>query len=325
MIPYHGCQHRGQAGHYESWFLRANHPSKAQAFWIRYTLFSPKDKRPALGELWAIWFDGERNKVVAVKKEQPLDDCQFDREQMKVRIGASSLSSFQLSGDAHHNGHEISWDLSYAGDSATLLFLPESLYPARLPKAKSVVSRPQIKYSGKLIVDGEEMLIEQWPGSENHNWGSQHTDQYAWGQVAAFDNAPNAFLECITARVKVGPLHSPWMSIACLRVDGHDYMFNSLSRAFRAKGQYQFFDWRLQTSNGREHLSISMTAPASHFTALTYYNPPGGSKTCLNSKIAYCEALLIRPDHAPLVLTSRHGAAFEILTNRNDHGVPLSV
>lgn len=325
MIPYHGCQHHGQAAHYESWFLRANHPSKAQAFWIRYTLFVPKDKRPALGELWAIWFDGEQNKVVAVKEEHPLDSCEFDYEQMRVRIGASHLSSLQLDGSASHNGHEISWDLSYAGDSSTLLFLPENLYPTRLPKAKSVISRPQVKLSGKLIVDGEEMLIEGWPGSENHNWGSQHTDRYAWGQVAAFDNAPNAFLECITAQVKVGPLNSPWMSIACLRVDGRDYLFNSLSRAFRAKGKYQFFDWQLQTNNGRERLSITMSAPSSHFTALTYYNPPGGSKTCLNSKIAHCEARLIRPGQAPLILTSHHGAAFEILTDRSDHGVPVSV
>ncbi|MEE4251379.1 MAG: hypothetical protein V2I38_12370, partial [Alcanivoracaceae bacterium] len=62
-----------------------------------------------------------------------------------------------------------------------------------------------------------------------------------------------------------------------------------------------------------------------HFTALTYYNPPKGSKTCLNSKIARCEARLERPGEPVLVLTSAHGAAFEILTDRNDHGVPLSV
>lgn len=325
MIPYHGCQHSGQPGHYESWFLRANHPSKAQAFWIRYTLFVPKDKRPSLGELWAIWFDGEQKRVIAVKQEHPLSACEFGTGQMQVRIGDSHLQSHLLTGSARHNGHEISWSLGYEGEPEALLFLPENLYKARLPKAKSVVSRPQVSYRGKLIVDGEEMVIDRWPGSENHNWGSQHTDQYAWGQVAAFDNAPGAFLECITARVKVGPLRSPWMSIACLRVDGRDYLFNSLARAFRADGRYHFFDWQLATGNGRERLSVSMSAPASHFTALTYYNPPKGSKTCLNSKIARCEVRLERPGQPVLTLTSAHGAAFEILTDRNDHGVPLSV
>ena len=325
MIPYHGCQHRGQTGHYESWFMRANHPSKAQAFWIRYTLFIAQDKRPALGELWAIWFDGERDQVVAVKEEHPLSGCSFSQENMSVRIGDAELDNHRLTGSACHNGHQIRWSLGYQGDSEPLLFLPENLYASKLPKAKSVVSRPQVQYRGKLTVDGEEMVIDHWPGSENHNWGSQHTDRYAWGQVAAFDNAADAFLECITAQVKLGPLRSPWMSIACLRLGGRNYLFNRLGRAFRASARYQFFDWQLDTDNGQERLSVSISAPARHFTALTYYNPPGGSKTCLNSKLARCEATLTRPGQPALKLVSAHGAAFEILTERDDHGVALAV
>jgi hypothetical protein len=34
----------GQAtGHYESFFQRANHPTRPMAFWIRYTIFSPQN------------------------------------------------------------------------------------------------------------------------------------------------------------------------------------------------------------------------------------------------------------------------------------------
>ena len=47
------------AGHYESYFLRANHPNRPLAFWIRYTVFSPAGRPEAAeGELWAIVFDG---------------------------------------------------------------------------------------------------------------------------------------------------------------------------------------------------------------------------------------------------------------------------
>ena len=53
-------------GHYESWFQRANHPSRPQAFWIRYTIFSPKGRpQDAVGELWAVYFDGEAKEAVA--------------------------------------------------------------------------------------------------------------------------------------------------------------------------------------------------------------------------------------------------------------------
>ena len=56
----------GQPGHYESWFQRANHPTRPLALWIRYTIFAPSHG-PAEGELWAIWFDGEQQRVTAAK------------------------------------------------------------------------------------------------------------------------------------------------------------------------------------------------------------------------------------------------------------------
>ena len=48
--------------------------------------------------------------------------------------------------------------------------------------------------------------------------------------------------------------------------------------------------------------------------SLTYYNPPGGDHTCLNSKLAACEVTLERPREPPVTLTTRYRAAFEILT-----------
>lgn len=324
MIPFHGSQPAKPEGHYESWFLRGNHPHEPQAFWIRYTRFIPGDKkRVPLGEIWAIWFDGDKDSIVTVKEEFPLGSCQFASDRLQVNIGDCALRDHQLHGGANLNGHRIEWALSYRGDDRSILFLPENLYPARLPRAKSVVSRPQVTFTGDLVVDGERITVDGWPGSENHNWGSRHTDQYAWGQVAAFDNAPDAFLECITAQVKIGPIPSPWMSIAVLRIGEEEFLFNSLGQAFRANGRYTFFDWSLQTAQGDARLDVRFHAAPRHFTALTYYNPSRGNKTCLNSKIAQCQATLARPGQAPVVLSSLHGAAFEILTDRNDHGRPL--
>lgn len=323
MIPYHGAQPPAAEGHYESWFVRANHPHRPQAFWIRYTRFIPGDGRAPLGELWAIWFDGEQDKVVAVKKELPLEQCSFAKDHMHAQIGAAELRDHQLHGDAALGGHQISWSLNYQGEDDSLLFLPANLYNSRLPRAKSVISRPQAQFSGELVVDGETIALDQWPGSENHNWGSRHTDRYAWGQVAAFDNNPDAFMECISAQVKVGPLMSPRLTIAVVRVDGEDYLFNRLSSAFRAKGRYGFFDWQLSSQQDGCGLNVNITAPDSAFVALTYFNPPQGSKTCLNSKIAGCQVELARPNQPVLRLSSRHGAAFEILTDRTDHGRPL--
>lgn len=54
-----------ERGHYESYFQRANHPSEPRAFWIRYTVFSPKGRpSDALGQLWAIYFDRTKDRIV---------------------------------------------------------------------------------------------------------------------------------------------------------------------------------------------------------------------------------------------------------------------
>ena len=324
-IPYHGNQYPGRGGHYESWFLRGNHPERDLAFWVRYTQFIAADKRPSLGEIWAIWFDGENGKVIACKQEFPLDDCVFSHKQMAVKLPQAELTSGRAHGHASHNGNELRWNLNYEGDSAPLLFLPEKLYDAPLPKAKSVSSRPQMFFNGEFNVNGETHRIDDWRGSENHNWGSKHTDQYAWGQVVGFDNAPETFFECATARVKLGPVYSPWLSLAVLRHEGEDLMFNQLGTALRAKGRYRFFDWQLSSKRGDARLTCHIQAEPQRFAGLTYYNPPAGSKTCLNSKIARCDLTLERKGQPPLKLTSANKAAFEIFTNSTEHGIPISV
>ena len=63
---------------------------------------------------------------------------------------------------------------------------------------------PNAHYSGRLLVGNQEVDISDWIGSQNHNWGKRHTDHYAWGQVAGFDNNPDAFLELSTDRVRSG-------------------------------------------------------------------------------------------------------------------------
>lgn len=324
MIPFHGSQYPGQGGHYESWFVRANHPCRARAFWIRYTRFMAADGRPSMGELWAIAFDGDRPPV-AVKEEFPLSRCHFAATDLAVDLADNRLREGALSGAAALGGHRLRWSLTYQGGGTPLLLLPEDRYRAAFPKAKSLVSRPAVRFHGTLEVDGETWPVDGWPGSENHNWGRRHTDQYAWGQVAAFDDHPEAFLECATARVWMGPVPTPWMSLAVLRLDGRDYRFNRVGQALRARGRYRFFEWRLRSRGPDGRLDLTVSAPPTRFTALTYLNPPGGHKTCLNSKLATARVRLTRPDGRVVELNSASGAAFEILTDREDHGVPLSV
>ncbi|HTJ84458.1 MAG TPA: hypothetical protein VL400_22220 [Polyangiaceae bacterium] len=311
-------------GHYESWFSRANHPERPLAFWIRYTIFSPKS-RPgdALGELWAIAFDGEKKRVIAVKEEHSIRACTFSKTELSARIADATHDHESLDGSAACAGHRIAWSLRFTSPDRPLLLLARPLYDAPFPKAKAVVGSPHAVFSGTFRVDDEDWSIDGWTGSQNHNWGERHTTRYAWGQVAGFDDAPDAFLEVITAQVKLGPWTTPRMTPLVLRLGDEELAFNTLGRALRADGRYDLFQWHFETGDDRAHVSGTIAAAASDFVGLTYYDPPGGSRTCLNSKIARCDVTVRRPGKAPLSLSTRSRAAFEILTTATDHGIRI--
>lgn len=301
-------------GGYESWFCRANHPSRPLAFWIRYTRFVPRGWTDgALGELWAMHFDGEHGRVVAVREEHPAAACRFARDGLDVRIAEASLGPASLEGSASHRARTIGWSLRYTADAPPLLLLPERLYEGPFPKAKALVAAPMARFDGWLDVDGTRIEVDGWTGSQNHNWGSEHTARYAWGQVAGFDNAPEAFLEVSSARVRVGPMLLPTMTVLVLRLDGEELRMSSVLRALRAQGRYAPFEWTFATGDGAMRIDGRIAAPAHSFVALPYLDTHGPIKTCLNSKLASCELTVTRRGRAVRVLRTSYRAAFEMV------------
>lgn len=318
---------QGQAaGHYESFFLRANHPTRPLAFWIRYTIFSPRgDPGNAVGELWAVFFDGEANRHVVAKQECPLADCLFDTAAFAVRVGSATLGPQRLQGAVESSGQALAWDLAFEGESAPILLLPFKLYQGGFPAAKSLVSLPLARFSGGLSVNGEAIDVAGWVGSQNHNWGSRHTDLYAWGQVAGFDTHPESFLEVATARLRIGPLWTPPLTPLVLRHGQREYALTGLVQGLRARGTFDYFRWEFRSETAEVEIEGVISAPREAFVGLAYRNPPGGVKHCLNSKIAACRLLLRdKRTGSTEILETKSRAAFEILTSDPDHGIAIS-
>ncbi|HUR80974.1 MAG TPA: hypothetical protein VM733_09420 [Thermoanaerobaculia bacterium] len=304
------------AGFYESYFQRANHPSRPLAFWIRYTVFSPR-QRPDLarGELWAIYFDGERGEIVAVQEALPIAECHFSPLRLDVRIRDAVLRDGELHGRAASPSHTFEWALRYESAEPPLLLLPAELYSKRFPKAKVLVGAPDARYTGSLVIDGVSVPVQEWRGSQNHNWGTQHTDRYAWGQVAGFDNAPESFLECATAQIRIGPVWSPRLTFLVLRDQGREIALNGLFRALRTAAEVRSFAWTIEARTRDVRVSGRIEAPMSAFVGLRYQNPPGGEKICLNTKLASAQFSIVRKGEPARTLVTRHRAAFEILSD----------
>jgi hypothetical protein len=308
------------AGHYESYFLRANHPRRALAFWIRYTFFSPQGRpQDALGEVWAVYFDGEQQTIVAAKECFALDHCRIGGSGLDLSIGDARLDAATLDGTAL----SLAWKMAYSAAQPPLLLLPQGMYGAGLPRAKALVAAPGAHFSGTLRVNGADIDIDSWLGSQNHNWGSRHTDAYAWGQVAGFDDAPDVFLECASARLKLGPFWTPSMTLVVLRIGAQEFSLNSLAQSVRTRAKADFFSLEIEANSRDVRITLSMRAERSAFAGLVYANPPGGAKTCLNTKLAACELTIEQRGQPTRSYSTKHRAAFEILTDRQDHDVPV--
>jgi hypothetical protein len=319
-----------QDGHYESFFVRANHPTRPLAFWIRYTIFSPRHHpEQAIGELWAIAFDGETQHHVAVKREMPLAACAFDPSHFSVRVGDARLEAGKLEGAAERGGHHLLWDLQYSGDAAPLFLFPVATYARPQPPAKALVGLPLAVFSGRLVVDDATWEIAEWVGSQNHNWGVRHTDHYAWGQVAGFEGAPESFLEVVTARRRLGPLWSPFVTLLVVRHQDEEIALNTPEQMRRARGAFQPFAWQFRSATSQVRIEGHIAAPSAAFVGLSYRTPPGGTKTCLNTKLASCQLTIARREGSvwgqPEQLIARQRAAFEILTDAPDARVPVRV
>jgi hypothetical protein len=81
------------------------------------------------------------------------------------------------------------------------------------------------------------------------------------------------------------------------------------------------------SSTKKISLEEEISASRKSFAGLRYNNPPGGSKYCLNTKIAFCELKITHKQSGQSesieILSSKHRAAFEILTDDPQHGVPI--
>jgi hypothetical protein len=312
-------------GHYESFYQRANHPTRPLAFWIRYTIFSPNNRpEAAIGELWSAFFDGESGQHVVAKEEYPIAECEFATRAFSVRVKDSVLGPDSLKGQASSFGRTISWSLTYVGDRQPLFLLPHELYSGGFPKAKSLVRLPLARYDGSLTVSGRDIDVTNWIGSQSHNWGKRHTDYYAFGQVAGFDEEPDSFLEVVTAKIAlVGSVTTPFLTMLVLRHGSREYVVTSaLEAVAKTKGCFNYFHWEFSADTGKVQLDGRIIATPEAFIALNYYNPPGGIKQCLNTKIGSCElAFLDKATGQRHVLRTKHRALFEIVTDDRTHGI----
>jgi hypothetical protein len=312
-----------EAPYYESRYLRANHPERPQALWLRETLLLPTAGGP-VADVWVMVFDPDGAGNRALKHSYPIEAAAYEYDDWTARIGATSIDDRSAQGVVTGESRSARWDLRItAGPEDTVKLLTDRAYKARFPTAKTTVRHPLARFDGQVELDDTRLVLDGWTGSVNHNWGSRHTPAYAFGQVCGFEDAPDSSLEIVTARAAVGPVLLPSATLFVLRHAGQEFAVRSILGSMQTHGRYEPFSWSFGARVGERMIEGEIVTEPADVIGLAYTDTDGGLKYCYNSAIATCRIQLAGKAFERQELTAARRAMFEILTDTRHDAVPL--
>jgi hypothetical protein len=312
-----------QSGHVESYFIKLNSPDENRALWLKATILK-KHGFEAVAEAWAIAFERGAPSVGA-KNEVPFADAKFSSEQYQVQVAQIEMENGRTRGSIDHDGNHIEWDVSFSTDAAALVPFPYlKMYEAKLPSSKLVTPNPDSTFSGHYSVNGARVDVDGWRGMQGHNWGRGHAEKYAWAHCNQWHETDDLVVEGLTARVRVGPILAPPLTLLCVRHRGVRFDLNMPGSLLRNRGDITPRSWRFTATGPRARAEGELFAATDDFGGLYYENPDGAMTYCLNSKIAEARLKLELGGRSPLTVTTR-SAALEIGTRDPGHGVKMLV
>ena len=277
----------GARGLYESNYIKANDPRRGGAFWIKYNLLAPTDpSRPRFGELWAISWEGPGQRPIVVKQLVDEADITADTRRMDFITPKAALSTDRARGSIEEGGHKIEWDLELLEGGTPLFLYPHVFYGAPFPKKKSLTPRPRQILTGTLVVDDRPVSIERWVGLRGHNWGAMHAHTLAYGNANLWDQPGEWAFEAASARLFIGPVLSPLLSVAVLRGPKTERRYNLPQVWLNKTAHVDFPSWsctfRLSTGETRARWTLDPEDVA----GLRYLHPDGRVAYCYNTKYA---------------------------------------
>jgi hypothetical protein len=299
---------RSGSGHYESWFLRAVHPTEPRGLWIRYTV-SVRPGGTATGQLWCTVFDRDRARPSAIRVDA---GAPATGNGAWIRLGDSTFGGDGAVGSVSSPSGQARWSLKVTAEQPALRHLPrEWMYRARLPRTKPLSVTPAAVLDGTLEVDGETIDVAGWPGMVGHNWGEQHAERWIWLHGLGFaGRGADTWLDVAIGRVRLGPVTTPWVANGAVSLDGERFVLGGLgSRAAVAETEDSCV---LRLPGKGVTVTASVSAPAEAFARWDYANPDGGVHDVVNCSVADLAIRIERPGGDVLELAAPSRAVYEL-------------
>jgi hypothetical protein len=307
--------------HYESFYLKTSRPERGLALWIRHTVLKAPGAPPR-ASLWVTLFDAAAGPV-ALKASHGADQLSAD-EKHYIRIADALLFPGRAIGDLHAGeAGDARWELEFEGSAPPFYYLPRAwMYERSLPKTKAISLYPALTFSGRLAIGGRELALDGWPGMIGHNWGTEHPHRGSWIEGANFSEQPDAYLDAVFGRIKLGPVLTPWLGNACLSIDGQVHRLGG-PRPGSASITESHTGARFVLRGTGVTVEGEVQAPPERFVGWRYGEPGGGWHPTLNCSLADMRLRVERGSAPARELSVSGGAAYELQLREHDHGVAL--
>lgn len=305
-------------GHYESFYLKATHPSEPLGVWIRYTVHKHSNQQPQ-GSLWFTLFDAadggaKASKVTTSELSAPVGTY--------IQVGDSVFEDGHAAGSARTDQLDASWDLTFESTQDPFLHLARDwMYRAPVPKTKLLSPYPDATFDGIVRAGGREVNVSGWRGMVGHNWGSQHAERWIWLHGAGFEGADDAWFDAAIGRIKLGLVKTPWIANGVLHIDGERHRLGGPEKAPRTRVRERptAVEFRLPgtdlTVTGR------VESARENFVGWVYADPDGPQHNTVNCSIADMTLTVSAEGKPDRELRVNGGAAYELGMRETDHGI----
>jgi hypothetical protein len=293
---------------YESWYLKASHPTEPLGVWIRYTTH----QKPGEPERGSLWFTLFQDGAPLAAKVTPGPEALSRGDGAFIRIANSEFADGRVQGSAL----DASWDLTFEHPERELRHLPRGwMYKAPIPRTKLTSPFPAARFSGRVAFGERTVELDSWPGMVGHNWGAEHAERWIWLHGSNFEgHGEDTWLDAAIGRIKVGPWTTPWIANGVVSLDGKRIQLGGIEKARTTKVD-EHPDHCVFSLPG---LRGEVRAPRERFVGWVYADPDGSEHNTVNCSIAELTVEV----HGQTLHTP-YGAAYELGMRETDHGMPI--
>jgi hypothetical protein len=311
-----------KAGHYESFYIKTCRPGGGQGIWIRHTVHKRPGQQPN-ASIWFTRFDAESAGPRATKMTVPPAQLSSP-DGSWIRVADAEIGPGRANGSIETEALSASWELAFEGSAEPCRYLPADwLYHARIPRTKFEAPYPDARFSGTMRVNGAQLDLSAWPGMIGHNWGTEHAERWVWLEGTGFDGAGETYFDAGAARIKLGPVRSPWIAAGMLLLDGEAHRLGGFGRIRSSKISETSTTCEFVLPGEDLEVRGWIAAPAKDFVGWVYADPKGPEHNVVNCSIADLELMIERKDRSPRRLSLAGGGAYEFGMRETDHGIPI--